>query len=118
MKIKNANLRWYAFIYDSNNHELRFINVLLNMEEEIAKKVRKGKKDSWRPVYDYKTFKDFIKTKLMARYWSRSEYETVIGDLFHYSIDDLEKHDVWWQLEPNLDRICEYIISTMDIKFI
>jgi len=117
MKIKNAKLEWYAFRYDSNTKKLVFINVLAGSEEYIANQVRKGKKAGWRPVYNYETFKEFIKADLMYRYWSKAEHETVIGGLFYHSEEDLAKHDIWWQLEPNLDRICEYIINEMQIKF-
>ena len=117
MKIKNVKLEWYAFRYDSNKQKLVFTNVLNGMEEEIAKKIRKGKKDNYKPVYNYETFKDYIKGDLMYHYWCKAEHEVVIGDLFHCMEDDLEKHDIWWQLEPNLDRICEYIIGEMRIVF-
>lgn len=116
MKIKNVNLKWYAFRYDWNSHKLVFTNVLTGMEEEIAKKVRKGKKDNWKPVYNYETFKEWLKGEFMYYYWSKAEHEVLISDLFDKA-DKAEKHDIWWQLEPNLDRICEYIINTMQIKF-
>lgn len=116
MRIKNIKLEWYAFRYDWNSHKLVFTNVLAYMEEEIAKKVRKGKKDNWKPVYNYETFKEWLKGEFMYYYWSKAENEVMIGDLFCKE-NELEKHDIWWQLEPNLDRICEYIINTMQIKF-
>jgi hypothetical protein len=117
MKIKNVNLEWYAFRYDINSQKLIFTNVLACMEEEIAKKVRKGKKDNWNPVYNYNTFKEWIKDELMYRYWCKSEHECLIGDYCSEPTKTLEKHDIWWQLEPNLDRICEYIIKEMKIEF-
>lgn len=117
MKIKNVNLKYMAFRYDSNVNKLVFTNVLAGMEEEISNKVRKGKKDKWKPVYNYETFKDFIKTDLMYHYWCKAEHETVIGGLFNHTEEDLAKHDIWWQLEPNLDIICQYIINEMKIVF-
>lgn len=117
MKIKNVNLQWYAFRYSFNDKKLVFTNVLAGMEEEIAKKIRKGNKEKWRPVTDYESFKEYIKGDLMYHYWSKSEHEVVIGDLFSKIDDDLEKHDIWWQLEPNLDNICKYIINEMQIEF-
>ena len=116
MKIKNVNLKYMAFRYDWNSHKLVFTNVLYGMEEEIAKKIRKGKKDNYKPVYDYDTFKEYIKGELMYYYWSKAEHETMIGDLFCKE-QELEKHDIWWQLEPNLDVICKYIINEMKIVF-
>lgn len=117
MKVKNVKLEWYAFRYDWNSHKLVFTNVLAYMEEEIAKKIRKGAKDNYKPVTDYNSFKDYIKRQLMHDYWSKSEHECLIGDFSNNVEKTLEKHDIWWQLEPNLDRICEHIINEMEIKF-
>lgn len=117
MKIKNVNLEWYAFTYSWSSHKLVHINVLYGRKEEIAKKVRKGKKDGWKPVYNYETFKDYIKGELMYRYWCKAEHEVMIYDLYDADGKRGEKHDIWWQLEPNLDRICEYIIHEMNIDF-
>lgn len=115
MKIKNVKLEWYAFRYDWNTHKLVFINVLEGMEEEIAKKVKKGEKDNWKPVTGYMSFKYWLKSELMYYYWSKAEHEVEIYDLGDNKHG--EKHDIWWQLEPNLDRICEYIINEMELKF-
>lgn len=112
--MKKAKLEWYAFRYDSNERKIKFINVLSGMEEDIAKKIKKGSKDKWKPVTDYKSFKDYIKGELMYYYWSKSEHEVVISD--SHNEDTEEKHDIWWQLEPNLDRICEYIINKLNLK--
>ena len=118
MKIKNVKLEWYAFRYDWNNKKLKFTNVLGGMEEEIANKIKKGQKDNWRPVTNYNTFKDWLKGEFMYHYWSKSEHEVIITDLFGETNEARwEKHDIWWQLEPNLDRICEYIIREMEIEF-
>ena len=118
MKIKNVKLEWYAFRYDSNDHKIVWTNVLRGMEEEIAKKIKKGSKDNWKPVTDYQSFKDWLKGEFMYHYWCKSEHEVIIADLFDNKDEaKWEKHDIWWQLEPNLDRICEYIIREMEIKF-
>lgn len=117
MKIKNVKLEWYAFRYDWNNHKLEFINVLNGFKEDIAKKIKKGAKDKFRPITDYNSFKEYIKGELMYYYWSKSEHEVLIGDLSNHVEKTLEKHDIWWQLEPNLDRICEYIIREMKLPF-
>lgn len=118
MKIKNVKLEWYAFRYNWNEHKLEFINVLSGWEEDIAKKIKKGAKDTYKPVTGYISFKDYIKGELMYYYWSKSEHEVIIADLIDNKEEaKWEKHDIWWQLEPNLDRICEYIIREMDIEF-
>lgn len=117
MKINGIKLEWYAFKYDTNKQKLVFTNVLSGMEKDIAKKIKKGIKDNYRPVYNYNTFRDYISSELRYKYWCRTEYEVNISDLFATLHSDVEKHDIWWQLEPNIDRICEYIMYTMQIEF-
>ena len=117
MKIKNVKLEYYAFRYDWNKHKLVFTNILPSAEE-IANKVRKGRKDNYKPVYNYETFKDWLKGELMYHYWSKAEHEVIIADLIDNKDEaKWEKHDIWWQLEPNLDVICKYIINEMKIVF-
>ena len=117
MKIKNVKLEWYAFRYEWNKHKLVFVNILNGWEEDIYKKVKKGAKDKWKPVTDYASFKEWLKGELMSYYWSKSEHECLIGDFTNNYEKTLEKHDIYWQLEPNLDRICEYIIREMKIEW-
>ena len=119
MRIKKVELEWYAFMLDCNRNEVIFYNVLYGMKEQIAKKIKKGAKDTYKPVTDYSSFKEYIMSELKYHYWSKSEYEYMVGSWCAIPTLEkhLEKHDVWWQLEPNIDRICEYIINEMKIEF-
>lgn len=111
-----VDLEWFAFITDFSSGALSLINVLgKTFSEEIFKRV--NSKDNFR-IYDYKSLKEFIKQSLMYRYWSRSEYEVLVTGL-HSKLneDTLHKIDVWYQLEPNLDRICEYVIREMKLDY-
>lgn len=117
MKIKNIKLEWYILQHDFNKNKMYMENIFSDsFPEEVAKKIRKGVKDNWRPVTDYISFKDWIKGELMYRYWSKCEAEFQSGGLFSKE-ENFEKIDGWFQLEPNLDNICEYIIHKMEIKF-
>lgn len=53
----------------------------------------------------------------MYYYWSRCECEIAVGDLFAKYPDEYEKIDAFRQIEMNLDRMVEYIIRELDIKF-
>lgn len=110
---KNKNLRWYAFREEFNTNRLEYINVL---GEEFAKEVlRRVKKDKIQDMYD---FKDLVESMLMYRYWAKAEHEVVVRSLHHRPDRDNEfKIDVWYQLEPNLDRICEYIMKELQLEF-
>lgn len=114
-KIKNIKLEWYILQY--NKDKMSMENIFTdNFSEEIAKKIRKGAKDNWRPVTDYNSFKNWIEGELMYYYWSKCEVEFQAGGLFSKE-ENFQKIDGWFQLEPNLDNICQMIISKMDLKF-
>lgn len=125
MKIKNANLEFYAFYMDFNSKKVKRINILQGIEVEIAKKI-KSSKNSYKHIENRETLKSFLKTEFMHYYWSKCEMEYAIGDLFicegkNVTVDDIRekliKLDVWYQIEPNLDVITDYVINKMEINF-
>lgn len=104
-------LEWYALREDFNKRKIESYNVLAGWEEKI-KKARKNKE-----FKDYFSLKDWLNKELMYHYWSKAEYEIAVGGLFIKSIEELEKIDVYRQLELNLDRITEYVIKEMGFRF-
>ena len=117
MKIKNVKLEWYILWYDFNKDKMIMKNIFdwAGFSEQIAKKIKKGGKDKWKPVTDYTTFKEYIKGELMYYYWTKVEAEFIASGLSKESKKN--KIDGWFQLEPNLDNICNMIINKMKIKF-
>lgn len=114
--MRKVDLKWYAVMHDFNKNELTYTNVLgERFSEEILKRI-KSKKDYFR-IYDYESLKEQVRQYLMYHYWSKSEYEVLVTGL-HSKMDenDIHKIDIWYQLEPNLDRICEYIINEMQLS--
>lgn len=111
MKIKKSNLKWYVLMYDSNNKQITSFNVMTGIAELIGKKVRSG------AIHNKETLREFLKLEFMSKYWSRREYEVLIGDLNTVVFTNAEKIDVWRQLEINLDQIVEYVNLKCDLKF-
>ena len=101
-------LEWYALEYDFNTNKLININVLNNSFVEDLKKTIKRKK-----IINYKEFKNVVISEMKWRYWCKAEHEMLVSDLFG---DGKEKIDVWYQIESNIDRICEYIMKELKIK--
>ncbi len=97
-------LEWYAFYQEISGSKLKYVNVLYDrLIERVKKLIRKNA--------DYDEIKKEIDICLMSRYWSRSEYEVVVSN---WAGKDFEqKIDVYWQLQPNLDRITEYVIREL-----
>lgn len=111
MKIKTANLDWRVLNYDCNSKKVINANVFFSdMPQKIAKDIRNGK------IKNKLDLQDWLKSKFMYHYWSRCEYEIIVGNLF-CEPEEMEKIDVWRQLEMNLPRITDYVIKEMDIKF-
>ena len=108
MKVKNVNLEWYVLCWDFNSKKVINYNILQWLKEDIANEVRR------KHIYNKSILKEYLKTQLMYNYWSKTEYEFYISDLHG---DDYEKIDIWRQIEPNLDRIVEYVNSKMELKF-
>lgn len=102
-------LKWYVLHQNFNKEEIEFYNVLQGWEERIRKARKKVKTKT--------EFKEWLKKEFMYYYWSRSEYEIVVGGLFSEYPKEFKKVDIWSQIEPNLDIITDYIIKEMKFKF-
>lgn len=102
-------LKWYVLHQSFNKEEIEPYNVLQGWEERIRKARKKVKTKT--------EFKEWLKKEFMYYYWSRSEYEIVVGGLFSKYPKEFKKVDIWSQIEPNLDIITDYIIKEMKFKF-
>lgn len=102
-------LKWYVLHQSFNKEEIEFYNVLQGWEERIRKARKKVKTKT--------EFKEWLKKEFIYYYWSRSEYEIVVGGLFSEYPKEFKKVDIWSQIEPNLDIITDYIIKEMKFKF-
>ena len=76
MKRKNVNLEWYAIYYEWNYKCLKKVNVFSSrIVEEIIKKCVK------KEITNYKELRERLKREFMYYYWSKSEWEVIVGDL-------------------------------------
>ena len=106
-KIKKLNLKWYALIHHYDKEKLDPYNVLYDdivyyIDEVIDK------------TGDYEQIKEETKRELMSMFWSRTQYEWIAKEWT--GKDFKQKIDIWYQLEPNLDRITEYLIFNLAPK--
>lgn len=111
LKIKNAGLEWYVMYYSLNDNKIKRVNILgYNFAKELAKQIKKRKINTKLKLAEH------LKTEFMYHYWCKAEYEMVVGGFFHRNEEELEKIDVWYQLELNLNTIVDYINYKMDLK--
>lgn len=121
MKIKNAELKFYAFTYDWNTKSLEWTNVLGDRYKEHLVKALKTKTEE-RRIKNRDELKENLRQYLFSYYASRAEYEVLVGDLLSEInptkyVDEMVKLDVYNQVIKNLDVMVDYIINTMKIKF-
>lgn len=101
-------LEWYAFdqaCFDGTGvGRLEYINVIRERYIESMKKLIKKNAT-------YEEIKDDLRGWLIHDFWGKAEYEVIVSNWSGYDFE--EKIDVWYQLEPNLDRITEYMIREL-----
>lgn len=105
-------LEWYVLNYDWNKHKVVDYNIFGKDDVTELKKARRNKKFTNR-----EELKNYLKRDFQYYYWSKAECEILVGDLTSRSFDDLEKIDIFRQIEMNLDRIVDYVISVCKFKF-
>ena len=110
MKIKNVDLEWYVLRWDSTTKKVVNYNILYDIIEDLHREVKAKR------VYNKSILREYLKTELMYRYWSKSECEMAVGGLFSIHPDEFEKIDMWRQIEPNLNNIVEYVNIKCNLK--
>ena len=113
MRAKNKKLEWNVLVADFNSKKIMNYNVL---DDELIKELHKEivKKKT---IINYEQLKAKVRSWCIYYYWSKVEWEISVGDLFAKYPDQFEKIDAFRQIEMNLDRMCEYIMRELDIKF-
>ena len=111
MRIKNKKLVWNVLLHDFNSDKIITYNVFGDeFKENLYKEYRKKK------INNKLELKEYIKSKMMYRYWSRSEYEIAVGGLYSKHPENFEKIDAYYQLEMNLDHIVDYINDYLEMN--
>ena len=101
------SLEWYVLNYSWNDKCVKPYNIFHHLY--IYHTLPKLLKD----FISYDHFKEEMKSLLRYCYRSDSNFEIMVYDLFPRA-EDLKKGDkidVWYQVEPNLDILCRYIIT-------
>jgi hypothetical protein len=101
IKKQFQKLSWYALMPALNGNKLVPFNIL---REDLLNNILKLLKNN--PKYKYEDIKEIIRRWACYHYWCKFEYEFDVYTLFG---DRIQKTSVWEQIEPNLDRLTEYI---------
>lgn len=109
MKVKNKKLEWYVLNWDFNANKVVTYNIFYQDYIDRLYKAYKKKE-----ITTKEQLKDFT-LRYCFQYRSRVEYEIMVGDVFSKE-DELEKIDIYYQIEMNIDRIVDYVNNELDMK--
>ena len=108
MEIKD--MKWFVKNWDFNGKKLENFNIFCNWKFIDGVQHTLDKYFDISP-YNFEDFKEDIRRELQYCFWSKREYELFIGDAFEEDINTYEKVDVYSQVLPNLDILCNYILD-------
>lgn len=112
MKVKNTELEWNVLRHDFNSNKIINYNIFnTGFVENVHKEVLKKR------ITTIAELKEYIKKWAIYHYWCKAEHEIVVGGLFFRSTKDLEKIDIYRQIDMNLDRIVEYVNRELRLNF-
>lgn len=97
-------MEWYVLLHDFNKNKVISYNIFNNS------KLNEGLKELEESYISKENFISELDRLLRWCFWSKSEYEIMVGDLFEKDLDKYEKIDVYQQLKPNLNVLANYII--------
>lgn len=97
-------MEWYVLLHDFNKDKVISYNIFNN--SKLDKELKELKEN----FISKENFVSELDRILRWCFWSKSEYEIVVGDLFEKDLDKYEKIDVYQQLKPNLNTLADYII--------
>lgn len=104
-------MKWYVLRYDFNSKKVVNYNIFGKETKAELKKARRNKKFN-----NQEELKEYLRKDFQYHYWSKAECEMAVGDLF-CKPETMEKIDIYRQIEPNLDRITEYVIKECGFRF-
>lgn len=101
MRINEDKLKFYVLLFDFNRKEAKMSNIFDNIivREDIIKAIKKK--------VSKEELKETLSSVCKYVFWSRCEYEVVVTGFPNN--EKSEKIDAWFQIEPNLDIITEYL---------
>lgn len=107
----NAKLEYNVLFYDFNNK--KFISKNIFYKGALADIIEYIKREIELPIgLSYESTYNIIKKCIMKwakyNYWSKREYEIIVGDLDENDIEGYKKIDIYYQILLNIDLITKY----------
>ena len=96
-------LEWNVYYHDFNHNCIEWWNVFKHWSfyEDCQKNARKN-------IHDYDAFCEQLRRDAMYWYWSKCEWEIILGPWVTRKDDCSVKIDIYDQLKLNWDQFCKY----------
>ena len=117
---KTGKLEWYCLEWDFNKKQPRMINIMLYIDiDDLKKKIRyRGKKPTkYNSVKNRDELREYLRREFIYYFWSKCEHEIIVNSWPCNDASTEAKIDVFFQIEPNLDVITEYVIHKLKLDF-
>lgn len=98
-------MEWYVLNYDFNGKKVEDFNIFRNI------KLLRFLDEARENFITFDKFVEDLDREFRYCFWSKAEYEIMVGDLFEQDLDKYEKIDVYRQLKPNVKTIAKYIVD-------
>lgn len=99
-------MEWNVLRYDINQRKVVNFNIFNSVR--FSEYVAEMRNQVWDSV---DKFVEKLNDNLMYCFWSKAEYEIMVGDLFETDCTKLEKIDVYDQVKPNIMQLARYILN-------
>jgi len=113
-------LTWYCINWDFNNKRPVYINILAYIDaEELFKRLTYSgsKPNTFNCISSADDFYNFCRSYLTYRFSGDANFEMSLGNLNLKVTDECYKLSVYDQIEPNLNHIINYLITSLDLYF-
>lgn len=110
--MKEIKLEWNVLNYDFNKKEIVQKNIFYeSFILDLKNKIEIGE------IKNYSQLASFIDSWAKYRYWSKAEYEILVGNIFEENTNNFKKIDIYYQIKLNFYNIVDYVNEKLEINF-
>ena len=106
-------MEWYVLNYNFNLKKIEPINIF--NYGNFLKDIKEIYKEYIERKEDIEFFENKINSELLYYFWSKTEYEISVADLFEKDLEKYEKIDVYYQVKMNFKVFIEYLLNNISI---
>lgn len=108
---KKKHIPFYVICDDSNKKEFEQYDVMPHFLSEYVKDKQNRRQKTPKT---FEEFKKFVEDESLYQFWSRCEYEIVIGPWVSKTKE--KKIDVHWQVMMNIDVVTKILMENVKKK--